>query len=797
MIEATTRIAQIEQELQSLESLRKKLRAEMPMLHREGTPQDLPLAESVPQSSEEKVSLFLSLFGTRRSVYPRLWSNPKSGHKGYSPACRNEWVRGICEKPRVKCSECLHQNFPPLDRKAVYSHLTGQQTIGTYAINEDNTCCFVAADFDGEGWGEDITAYRRSAEELGFEIAVERSRSGNGGHAWLFFAQPVQAVVARRLGTLVMARAASRNARLNLSTYDRFFPNQDTLPKGGFGNLIALPLQAEPRRSENTVFLDSELQPLPDQWAYLAGVKKAAIADVQRIIESITGDLSAAEEVREEPYSLLFDECALDSIPKAVTRGIFTGNLVVEKRAQLSLQMEGVPSSLRAALKRLGTIANPNFYEKQRLRFPTFNIPRFIFCGKDHTDRLILPRGTLPEVEKLVLKAGGHVAVNDLLPNATPIHLHFHGVLTAEQERAVEVMMNHDNGILVAPPGAGKTVMACAAIARRGIPALVLVHRKPLKDQWSTRLQQFLGLSKKDIHILGRGRYRDAFVAIGMFQTLAKADSPAQLMKKYGQVVIDECHHVPAASFEAAIKQCAARYLLGLTATPFRKDGLQKILYLQCGPIRHKIADVHASNIPRRVIVREISESFPTDTGHQPIHELWELLTESEERNRLIASDIVAAYRGRRYLAVLSDRKEHLKRLELIVREILPEDAIHRMDGFTGRKQRMILIQKLTEKAASETPFVLFATASLIGEGFDLPCLDTMVLAMPLSFKGRLTQYAGRLHRAADGKGDIRIHDYVETNHPMMMHMYRRRKVAYREMGYAVRELGGAIIIPA
>ena len=791
-MEASTRIAQIEQELQSLESLRKQLLAEMQMLQREGTPQDLPLAESVPQSSEEKVALFLSLFGTRRSVYPRLWSNPKSGQKGYSPACQNEWVRGICEKPRVKCSECLHQNFPPLDRHAVYDHLTGKQIIGTYAIKEDDTCCFLAADFDGEGWDGDVTAYRRSAEELGFEIAVERSRSGNGGHAWLFFEQPVPAVVARRLGTLIVARASSTNAQFKLSTYDRFFPNQDTIPKGGFGNLIALPLQADPRKSGNTVFLDPELQPLPDQWGYLAGVKKAVTADVYRIIDSIAGVLSVEEDAKDEPFSLLFDERALDSIPKAVSRGIFTGNLVVEKRAQLCVPMEGVPSPLRAALKRLGTIANPIFYEKQRLRFPTFNIPRFIFCGEDHTNRLILPRGTLPEIEKLVLKAGGNLVVTDLLPNATPLHLHFHGVLTPVQERAVDVMMNHDDGILVAPPGAGKTVMACAAIARRGIPTLILVHRKPLMDQWSFRLQQFLGLSKKDIHIIGKARYRDAIVAIGMFQTLAKADSPAQLMEKYGQVVIDECHHVPATTFEAAMKQCAARYLIGLTATPTRKDGLQKILYLQCGPIRHKIADIHASNTPRRVIVREISTSFPTDAERQPIHEIWTFLTESEERNRLIASDIVAAYREGRYLAVLSDRKEHLNRLKLIAREILPEDAICHMDGSTGRKQRMILIQKLAERAVSATPFVLFATASLIGEGFDLPRLDTMVLTMPLSFKGRLTQYAGRLHRSADGKGDVRIHDYVETNHPMMMHMYRKRRVAYREMGYVIQGLGDA-----
>lgn len=795
-MEASTRIAQIDQELQRLESLRKQLLAEMQILRREETLQVLPLAESAPQSSEEKISLFLSLFVTRRSVYPRLWNNPKSGRKGYSPVCRNEWVRGICEKPRIKCSECNHQNFPQLDRSAVHDHLTGKQTIGTYAIKEDGTCCFLAADFDGEGWEADVTAYRRSAEELGFEIAVERSRSGNGGHAWLFFEQPVPAVVARRLGTLIVARASSTNAQFKLSTYDRFFPNQDTIPKGGFGNLISLPLQAEPRKSGNTVFLDPELQPLPDQWAYLAGVKKAHIADVQRLIDSMTGGQSVEDNAKEEPFSLIFDERALDIIPKAVTRGIFTGNLMVEKRAHLAISLEGVPSPLRAALKRLGTIANPVFYEKQRLRFPTFNIPRFIFCGEDHPGRLILPRGTLPEIEKLVGKAGGKLVVNDLIPNYPLIAIKFLGQLTPVQERAVNVMMEHNDGVLVAPPGAGKTVMACAAIARRGVPTLILVHRKPLMEQWSARLQQFLGLSTKDIHIIGKARYRDAPVAIGMFQTLASSEFPGLLMEKYGQVVVDECHHVPAASFEAAMKQCPARHILGLTATPTRKDGLQKILYLQCGPIRHKIGYDHANNHPRSVMFRNIPACFPADTERQPIHELWKFLIESEERNRLIASDVVSAFRQGRYPVVLSDRKEHLNRLEIMVRETLPEDAIFRMDGSIGLKQRSSLIQCLTERASSGTPFVLFATASLIGEGFDLPRLDTMVLAMPLSFKGRLTQYAGRLHRSADGKGDVRIHDYVETNHPMMMHMHRKRMVAYREMGYVVQGVDEEFSMP-
>lgn len=788
MKHSTDRIAEIEAELHDLEIRRQRLLAEMREIRSADESPELALGRGTPGTNEEKVDLFLNLFGARRSVYPKLWINLKKGSKGYSPACSNEWVHGVCEKPRVKCSDCPNQNFPPLDHSAIHSHLTGRHTIGTYAILKDDSCIFLAADFDGDGWMQDIEAYRRAAEQMGISVGIERSRSGNGGHAWIFFAHPFPAVLGRRLGTLIVARASSFHQGMKLSTYDRFFPNQDMCPKGGFGNLIALPLQQEPRKSGHTLFLDEKFEPVSDQWTYLVSLQKVDLAELQRLLET-----SCSHEKDSEPtesVSLNFDEAALNVIPQAIRRGDFKGTLKLLRNSQITIPLSDVPTGLGAALKRLGTIANPLFYEKQRLRFPTINIPRFIFCGEEHDDKLVLPRGTLHDIEKLVSKAGGKVSIIDRRPAPATADLSFIGTLTATQSAAVDAMLGHEEGVLVAPPGAGKTVMACAAIARRRTPTLILVHRKQLLDQWFDRLQKFLGLSKNEIHVLGKARYPDAPVALGMFPTLARSEFPEALLAKYGHVIIDECHHVPAASFEAALKRCTARYILGLTATPNRKDGLQKILFLQCGPIRHRIDLDHSEEQSRTVFVREFSLRLPAEKDRLPIHQIWEHLIQSGERNRAIASDVAAAFEEQRFCALLSDRKEHLNAIESLLREKWPEESICRIDGSTNQKLRTAILDNLRSKAVERRPFALLATASLLGEGFDMPELDTLFLAMPISFKGRLIQYAGRLHRFSEKKKSVRIYDYVEPDHPLTAQMYRKRTAAYREMGYSIQIVG-------
>lgn len=779
-----TRLQQIATELRDLDARRVALILERGRLLEAKSLEDKS-ATSTTLTPAEKVALFLSLFRCRGDVYPKLWENPKSGRKGYSPACRNEWLRGVCEKPRVKCSECPHQAFPPLDETAVREHLTGKHVIGTYAIREDNTCVFLAADFDGTGWKEDIRAYREAARELGIEVAVERSRSGDGGHAWIFFSEPVSALMARRLGTLFVAKASSFHPAMSLASYDRFFPNQDVLPAGGFGNLIALPLQAKPRELGNSVFLDEDFAPHSDPWSFLSGVGRISPESLASLLDQALPP--AQDHQATSDFARRYEDRVLDVIPSAVTRGVFTGSATAVRHAQLEIATGGLPACLFAALKRLATLANPVFFEKQRLRFGTYNIPRFIFCGEIHADRLILPRGVTQAAENLLKKAGGNLHVEDKRPVARTCEFSFHGELTPDQQSAVDAMLEQDDGVLLAPPGAGKTVMGCAIIAERKVSTLILVHRKPLMEQWRSRLQHFLGLEKNEIGTLGE---EPKSVVIGMVQTLAKSPHPEALFAPFTQVIIDECHHVPAASFEAVMKACTARYFLGLTATPNRKDGLQKILFLQCGPIRHRMDAAVDPDIARKLIIRDIHLGLPPEELRMPVHQVWDLLANHEGRNQQIATDITEALVEIRHCAVLSDRKEHLATLERLVREANPGFAehVHRIDGGMGKRARALVLQEIDRHADDGHGFVLFATSSLLGEGFDLPKLDTLFLTIPVSFKGRLIQYTGRLHRNCEGKSEVRIHDYVEPEHPLTSHMFRKRMAAYRGMGYRTEE---------
>jgi superfamily II DNA or RNA helicase len=767
------RIRQIEAELRELESRREALVAE-------GERLAAAAREESGFTPSEKIELFLSLFRCREDVYPKLWENAKDGRKGYSPACGNEWFRGVCEKPRVKCAECFHQAFPPLDEAAARDHLTGKHTIGTYAIRQDNSCVFLAADFDGEGWREDILAYRDAALGLGIGVALEKSRSGNGGHAWIFFREPVPALAARRLGTLIVAKASSLHPAMALSSYDRFFPNQDILPPGGFGNLIALPLQAQPRELGNSVFLDENLEPVPDQWSYLVGLDRVGVELLDEILE------------REIPPTIgedapCFEDSVLDLIPSAVTKGCYSGTTTALRRAQLEIPTDGLPSCLVAALKRLATLANPVFFQKQRLRFGTYDTPRFIFCGEIHPGRIVLPRGVVKEAKSLFRKAGGKLRIEDKRPPADSRPFAFDGKLGAAQETAVAAMLEHDEGVLIAPPGAGKTVMGCAIIAERKVATLILVHRKPLMEQWQSRLCEFLGLGKSDIGILGKTtELPGSGVVIGMIQTLVKSLSPAALLAPFTQVIIDECHHVPAASFEAVMKESTAIFFLGLTATPNRKDGLQKILFLQCGAIRHKMEPDRDSSISRKLIVRDIKLGLPPEEARMPIHEVWDMLVDHEGRNQCIVADVITALSEKRHCALLSDRKRHLGMLEEMLKKAEPERAgrIHLLNGTMGKRERAEIFSLIESQTADGGGFILLATSSLIGEGFDLPQLDTLFLTLPISFKGRLIQYAGRLDRSWKGKTEVRIYDYVEPENRLTAHMFRKRASAYRTMGY-------------
>ncbi|HEY9248746.1 MAG TPA: DEAD/DEAH box helicase family protein [Rariglobus sp.] len=622
----------------------------------------------------------------------------------------------------------------------------------------------------------------------------------------MFFAEPVSAALARRLGLLLIARASAAPPALGLAAYDRLFPNQDTLPVGGFGNLIALPLAKEPRTRGNTVFLDAKLEPIPDQWAFLAGMPRVRREQLETLVARLsppTASPASASHRNDDPddhaldgiaFALRSDEAVLDISHAPVKVGLLTGEITVRLDSALHLP-RNLPTALLAALRRLATLANPEFHEKLRLRFATYDTPRFLFAGEWPPDRLVLPRGVQEPALSLLETAGASVAVQDARIPGTRIPWTFSGELRPEQTQAVKAMAAHDNGVLCAPPGAGKTVMGCALVARARVSALVLVHRSVLLDQWRESAMRFLGLKKKEVGVLrgktGRATHR---FDLAMLPSLARAEDYASLFSRYGVVIVDECHHLPAATFEVVLKACSSRRIYGLTATPARKDRLEKLMFFQLGPLRHTLATAPSETL-RTVRIRHTAFAPPPDlattAARAPIHEVWTALVTDEARSDLIVQDLVACGRNDRSPLVLADRTAYLDTLERKFASLAPVIARYRLDGKVGMKTRQTILAAISRHQDEGTPFVLFATASLVGEGLDIPRLDTLFLTMPLSFKGRLVQYAGRLHRSHETKTEVIIYDYLDSRHPLTQTMFRRRANAYAQMGYVIEEDDG------
>ncbi len=623
----------------------------------------------------------------------------------------------------------------------------------------------------------------------------------------MFFAESVPAALARRLGLLLIARASAARPALGLAAYDRLFPNQDALPVGGFGNLIALPLAREPRQKGNTVFLDTSLEPIADQWAYLGKLPRLRRQELETIVARLspqaalaTSTQTAAGQTREPDrdgesdggtvFALRNDEALLDISHAPVRAGLVTGEITVRLDAGIQLPRT-LPTALLAALRRLATLANPEFHEKLRLRFATYDTPRFLFAGEWHPDRLVLPRGVLVKSLALLEQAGATVVLQDARTPGARIPWTFTGELRPEQTLAVKEMTAHDTGVLCAPPEAGKTVMGCALIAQTRVSALVLVHRSVLLDQWREAAMRFLGLKRKEIGVWrGKAPRLTQRLDIAMLPSVARAEDFAAVFSSYGLVIVDECHHLPAATFEGVLKACASRRLYGLTATPARKDRLEKLMFFQCGPIRHTLGNA-PSEVARTVRIRRTAFTLPNGIGgnepRPPIHEVWQALVADEGRSDLIVADLLDCGRAGRSPLVLADRTAYLDTLEGKFAARAPQTSHYRLDGSNGKKARRLVLDAIDQHYATSTPFVVFATASLVGEGLDIPRLDTLFLTMPLSFKGRLVQYAGRLHRSHEAKTTVLIHDYLDST-PLTQAMFRRRSAAYGKMGYTIED---------
>jgi superfamily II DNA or RNA helicase len=673
------------------------------------------------------------LFRGREDVYPRCFESKRTGKSGYQLVCRNEWIRPICQKPKVKCGDCEKKDFIPVSDDAIRNHLLGidpadryrrEFVIGVYPMLADETCWFLAVDFDKETWKEDSIAYLKTCEMFNLPAVLERSRSGNGSHIRIFFSEPIPAKLARQLGAFMLTQAMESRPEMGFDSYDRFFSSQDTLPRGGFGNLIALPLQAKPRENGNRLFVDGNFRPYPDQWSYLS--------------------------------------------------------------------KEGLSPELKNKLIRLAAFQNPEFYKAQAMRFPTFDKPRIRHCCEDFPKHIGLPRGCLEDTTALLNSLGIQTKIVDERFEGECIKAEFSGRLRSEQQKAADALLEYDTDVLAASTAFGKTVVAAYLIAKRSVNTLILVHLKELLHQWIARLNSFLDVTVNNIGQIGGGKRKPTgIIDVATIQSLGRKGLVDDIVAKYGYLIVDECHHISARSFEIVARQCKAKYITGLSATVTRKDGHHPIIFMNCGPIRYKVNDkkqAYERPFTHKVIVRETSFRMPASfeaDQYTAIHEIYKALLQSDERNQIIVSDVMSAIKNNRFPVILTERVEHLETLKSLLENNITNLIVMKVG--MGKKQRQAALNAL-ESLPDDAEKAVLATGRYLGEGFDDERLDTLFLTLPISWRGTLNQYAGRLHRIHETKKKVLIYDYVDLDAPVLVRMYDRRLKGYRSIGYEIED---------
>ena len=748
----------------------------------------------------EKIALFRSLFRGRDDVYSKRFESRRTGRTGYQPVCGNEWVPGICEKPRIRCADCSHRRLLPVTDEVIRWHLSGRDpagapfVMGLYPMLLDETCFLLAVDLDGDAWQDDARAFQQACRSLNLPVALERSRSGCGGHFWFFFTEAIPATLARKLGSTLLTHALNGRPEIGLRSYDRLFPNQDTLPNGGMGNLIALPLQQEARQRGNSVFVDDTLTPYPDQWSFLSQLPKLDYSVVQALVrdaekhDRVTGIRCVAPDSGDEsrPWALTPSRRL---VPEPLSVPL-PPSLEITLSDQIYLRKADLPPPLRSRLIRIAAFQNPEFHKAQSLRLSTHDLPRIVACAEDFPEHLGLPRGCLGEAKELLKSLGIRSVVRDERFPGRPLTCAFQGELRPDQKEATQALLKHDTGVLAATTAFGKTVVAAWLIAARGVNTLILVPRQQLLEQWVDRLSAFLGIPPQDIGRLGGGRRRlKGTIDVALVQSLVRKGTVNDAVADYGHLVVDECHHLSAHSFEMVARRAKAKYVVGLSATLTRKDGHHPIIHMQCGPIRHRVdarQQAAARPFTHQVIVRPTAFRAPEGGSANPrsdFQRIFSALVADEVRNSLICEDVLHAVAQGRSILLLTERTEHLESLAAKLIPRAPHAVVLR--GGLGRRELRAALNRLTS-APPDRPPLLLATGRFVGEGFDHSRLDTLFVTLPVSWQGTIAQYVGRLHRLHEGKREVRVYDYADLEVPMLSRMFERRCRGYESVGYTI-----------
>ncbi|PRY75082.1 TOTE conflict system archaeo-eukaryotic primase domain-containing protein [Alkalibacterium olivapovliticus] len=718
-------------------------------------------------SPAKKISLYNSLFKGRSDVYAEKFIHSKTNKPGYAPKKRPYWER-TDENPYVS-----------LTPHVINQHLTGQIIAGLFPITLDDKCYLLAIDLDGNEWMEDVKVIREVCSSYTIPISVERSQSGNGGHCWFFFETEVNASIARKMGTELIKQSMVRRHELDFASFDRLFPNQDTVPKGGLGNLIALPLQKQARQKGNSLFIDNQFDPIEDQWAYLSSIKKITPEQLFSYIDKLREDNSPYESGDKESDKGLNN----NDFPKTVK--ITLGNM-------LQIEKKDISSKGLSHLKWMAAFYNPEFYQLQAMRRSTYRVQRVITCHEETTSQLLLPRGLKEKVVDLLEGLNIFVKIDDVRNKGEKLSVQFNGDLRPEQAEAVKKMNNHDTGVLCGSTAFGKTIAAIDLIAEKKVNTLILVNKVSLANQWRKRMQEFMMTEDSDDEIVQVGQLGGGKktltnqIDIALLQSLYRKGEVHECVDNYGMIIVDECHHISAFSFENVLKKANPTYVYGLTATPVRKDGHHPIIHMQCGDIRYQddVKKVAEERPFSHVLVPRFTPLDPTLNRDANLQSVYSDLITNESRNKMIVEDIVSNSKENRNGLVLSERIEHVKTIETLLKEEL--EHVYVLSGSQGKKKNESVMNNL-ENLPENSCFTIVSTGKYIGEGFDESRLDSLFLAMPISWKGRLQQYAGRLHRLHEGKSEVRVYDYADIHVPVLERMYQKRLKGYAGMGYEVQ----------
>jgi len=707
------------------------------------------MSVSSNRSQGDKIALFKSLFRGRSDIFAKRWE--KDGRSGYSPAYRFDWGEFNAHRAAGGTIKDFDNKTPILlTDQVLKDHFSGRLTVGIYPILEDNTSYFLAADFDGSNWFDEAVRYQDRMKKIGLSAYIERSRSGNGAHVWVFFDEPYPCYKSRAIGLEVARQVLGLSDFDKEACFDRLFPSQDVVTANGLGNLIALPFQGESVCNGNTVFIDAGTKdPYDDQYDFLINIRKHSSLELDKAYELAMDTEPTIGEARSSKLSITLSQNI--SIPKSE----LTPVLVKFLRDQLNF-------------------INTEYLTKKRLGKSLYQVQKYFRLIDESSDYIFLPRGFLAKLLSFLRENNIEYVVKDTSSALKNCDFKSKIVLSKEQERIVKITSNEKQGVIVAPPGSGKTIMGLEIIARHQKSTLILVHRKQLLDQWVERAEQYLGIPKTKIGQFSSTKKKAGEkITVGLLQSLARKKDIGDLRDRFGTIIVDECHHIPAKTFRAVISGLNPKYLYGLTATPKRKFNDEHLIFVYIGEI---IAEMELPTGKKQsktknfdIIVHKTGLSVPYDWRTDHFDLIAKTICYDTERNAMVASSILDQVGKKRTVLVLSERKEHLKILELHLRGKCETITFSGDDSVASRKIRL--------KQINEGHFqVILATGQLIGEGVSLPCIETLVIAFPIAFEGKLVQYIGRLKHSANPKALIDFHD---ENIPFLDRQFKNRKRIY------------------